>query len=123
MAPALRYGFPRVLRLLKTDDYSSVFSLRSSSSNEFFQVLARPNGLPHGRIGLVVGKKTHKRAVVRNYIRRSAREVFRLNAAEFSGLDLVVRSRRAFDRKEGEAARRALLSLFRKQRARHAPAG
>ncbi|GHD64469.1 ribonuclease P protein component [Jeongeupia chitinilytica] len=121
MAPALRYGFPRVLRLLKTDDYSSVFSLRSSSSNDYFQVLARPNGLPHARLGMVVGRKTDKRAVVRNYIRRSAREVFRLHAAELAGLDLVVRSRRAFGRGEGAAARQALLTLFRKQRARHAP--
>ncbi|WP_432723167.1 ribonuclease P protein component [Jeongeupia wiesaeckerbachi] len=123
MAPALRYGFPRVLRLLKTDDYSSVFSLRSSASNDYFQVLARPNGLTHARLGMVVGRKTDKRAVVRNYIRRSTREVFRLHAAELAGLDLVVRSRKAFGRKEGEAAREALLKLFLKQRARHAQPG
>ncbi|WP_373280515.1 ribonuclease P protein component [Iodobacter ciconiae] len=107
-------GFARNMRLLKADEFSSVFSLRCSSSNDFFQVLGRPNGLDHARLGLVVGKKTDKRAVGRNYIKRTVRETFRLNANKVSGIDLVVRARRPFGRKEGAAAREALISLLGK---------
>ncbi len=102
------------MRLLKTDDFSSVFSLRRTVGDAFFQVLVAPNGLPHARLGLVVGKKTDKRAVRRNYIKRLVRESFRLNADQLSGLDLVVRSRRSFWRDESLAARTSLAGLFRR---------
>ncbi|WP_148717627.1 ribonuclease P protein component [Chitinolyticbacter meiyuanensis] len=109
------------MRLLKTDEFSSVFNLRLSVSNEFFQVLGRPNGLPVARLGVVVGRRTDKRAVVRNYIKRTVRERFRLAAAELVGIDLVVRPRRAFGRADGAAAREALIQLFRRLRGRVPP--
>lgn len=109
---ATRYRFPRSQRLLKADEFSSVFSLRRSSGDQFFQMLVAPNGLPHARLGLVVGKKTNKRAVARNYIKRLVRDTFRLNAIELTGLDVVIRSRRSFGRDESLAARTALLGLF-----------
>ncbi|WP_228028207.1 ribonuclease P protein component [Chitinibacter fontanus] len=111
-----RYRFTRTARLLKTDDFSSVFSLRASVGNDYFQLLGKPNHSAAARLGLVVGKKTDKRAVGRNYIKRTIRETFRLNATQLAGLDIVVRSRKAFNRQEGAAARAALLSLFKKIR-------
>jgi len=112
MTSAARFSFPRAMRLLKTDEFSSVFSLRRSSGDVFFQMLVAPNGLPHARLGLVVGKKTDKRAVARNYIKRLTRETFRLNATRLAGLDVVIRARRTFGHKESLAARTALLGLF-----------
>ncbi|MDR3410972.1 MAG: ribonuclease P protein component [Formivibrio sp.] len=100
------------MRLLKTDDFSSVFSLRRSIGDAFFQLLVAPNGLPYARLGLVVGRKADKRAVARNYIKRLTRETFRQNATCLAGLDVVIRARRTFDRKESVAARAALLGLF-----------
>lgn len=114
LTTAPRYRFARVMRLLKTDEFSSVFSLRRSSGDAYFQVLVAPNGLDHARLGLVVGKKTDKRAVARNYIKRLTRETFRLNKDQLAGLDVVVRSRRSFDRRESLQARTALLTLFKK---------
>ncbi|KAF0812250.1 Ribonuclease P protein component [Andreprevotia sp. IGB-42] len=118
---ALRYAFPRALRLLKTDEFSSVFSLRVSSSQGPFQVLARPNGLAHARLGLVVGKRTDKRAVVRNYLKRSAREAFRLHAAEFGGFDFVVRVRERYGRAAAMQNREILLALMKRAARRCAP--
>ncbi|MBM5574566.1 MULTISPECIES: ribonuclease P protein component [Deefgea] len=109
-----RYRFARDARLLKTDDFSSVFSLRASVSNDYFQVLGKPNLSQHARLGLVVGKKTDKRAVGRNYIKRTVRELFRQNTELLLGLDVVVRSRKPFARQDGAAARAALLSLFKR---------
>ena len=100
------------MRLLKTDDFSSVFSLRRSCGDAFFQLLVAPNGLECARLGLVVGRKTDRRAVARNYIKRLVRETFRQNAGQLAGLDVVIRARRTFGRSQGQEARTALLALF-----------
>jgi ribonuclease P protein component len=107
-------SFRRVHRLLKTDEFSSVFSMRQARSNAFFQVYARPNDLGHSRIGLVVGKKVAKRAVRRNYIKRSVREWFRLNRHQLGSIDYVVRARQVFTHKENAEAVMALSALFAK---------
>ncbi|WP_133683132.1 ribonuclease P protein component [Paludibacterium purpuratum] len=108
------YSFRRAHRLLKTDDFSSVFGMRQARSNAFFQVYARPNDLGHPRLGLVVGKKVAKRAVRRNYIKRSVREWFRLNQHRLGGMDYVVRAKLVFDRDKSPEAVMALSALFAK---------
>ncbi len=54
------------------------------------------NGLGHPRLGLVVGKKTAKRANRRNYMERSLREWFRLHRHALPPQDFVVRVRQPF---------------------------
>ncbi|MDF0604515.1 ribonuclease P protein component [Neisseriaceae bacterium TC5R-5] len=108
------YRFRRAYRLLKTDEFSSVFSFRQSRSNTFFQVSARPNDLAHPRVGLVVSRKVHKRAVRRNYIKRSVREWFRLNQQSLANMDFVVRARVPFTRAQRAEAIEALSALFAK---------
>ncbi|UXY15434.1 ribonuclease P protein component [Chitiniphilus purpureus] len=106
------------MRLLKTDDFSSVFNLRLSVGNDYFQVLGRPNALPCARLGVVVGRRVDRRAVARNYIKRTVRELFRCHGAHLYGIDLVVRPRRSFGPRDGAAARAALLALFQRIRKR-----
>ncbi|OHX14952.1 ribonuclease P protein component [Chromobacterium sphagni] len=106
--------------MLKTDEFSSVFSLRQQRSNVFFQVYVRPNGLDHPRVGLVVGKKVAKRAVRRNYIKRCVREWFRLNQQQLGGVDYVVRAKLAFTRAQRDEAVTALSALFAKLARCHA---
>lgn len=106
--------FRRAHRLLKTDEFSSVFHLRNARSNPLFQVYARPNGLTHARLGLVVGKKVAKRANRRNYIKRTVREWFRLNQHTLPAMDFVVRSRQAYHRDDYQQAVTALAALFAK---------
>lgn len=110
----MAFRFCRTQRLLKTDDFSSVFRLRQSRTQRWFQVYVRPNGGQPARLGLVVGKRTAKRAVARNYIKRTVREVFRLQQPALDGVDFVVRARECFGRKEGHEARKALAGLFAK---------
>ena len=55
--------------------------------------------LQHARLGLVVGKKTAKSSVRRNYIRRVLREFFRLNQHEICHVDLVIRVQKQFEKK------------------------
>lgn len=55
-----------------------------------------PNTLGHARIGLVVGKKTARRAVQRNYMKRVLRELFRQGQQVLGGVDILVRPQKAF---------------------------
>ncbi|WP_144156016.1 ribonuclease P protein component [Paraburkholderia sp. BCC1885] len=96
-------AFPKAARLLKTDEFSSVFRLRPWRRTAHFVVYARPTG-NDARLGLVIGKKYAPRAVTRNLVRRLAREAFRLRRTEFGGWDVLLRLHTRFDRKAMPAA-------------------
>lgn len=89
-------GFPKTFRVRNGKEYEAVFRHRCTVSGEYFQVLAKPNNLAHPRLGIVIGRKIARRAVDRNYVKRVAREFFRLHRHELVGLDTVVRVRKVF---------------------------
>jgi ribonuclease P protein component len=91
-------AFPKAARLLKTDEFSSVFRLRPWRRTAHFVVYARPTG-NDARLGLVVGKKHAPRAVTRNLVKRLAREAFRQRRTEFGGWDVLLRLHAKIDRK------------------------
>ncbi|WP_137719551.1 ribonuclease P protein component [Methylobacillus flagellatus] len=89
-------GFPRQARITKTDDFSSVFSLRKRLTGHFLAIhYAHATG-GEARIGLVVGKKTARRAVSRNYMKRVLRELFRKTRCALPAFELVVRAQKPF---------------------------
>lgn len=53
-------------------------------------MLARPNGLNIGRLGIVVAKRFVPLSVNRNLIKRLIREAFRYHQHRLGGLDIVV---------------------------------
>lgn len=59
---------------------------------------ALPNNLGYPRLGIVVSKKTARRSVDRNYMRRVVREWFRYHRNKITSLDLVVRINKPFGR-------------------------
>jgi ribonuclease P protein component len=91
-------AFPKAARLLKTDEFSSVFRLRPWRRTAHFVVYARPTG-HDARLGLVIGKKFAPRAATRNLIRRQAREAFRLRRGDFGGWDVLIRLHTKIDKK------------------------
>lgn len=88
------YCFPRHVRLLNAGDYQSVFNDTSSKvfAGEFL-LLARKRDDNQTRLGLIVSKKTDKRAVGRNRIKRLVRDSFRHNKTLLEGLDIVFLAR------------------------------
>jgi ribonuclease P protein component len=82
-------NYAREKRIVKTDEFSSVFRLRPVHRTAHFVLYARPNALPHARLGVVVAKRFAPRAVTRNAIKRIARELFR--HSELPGVDCIVR--------------------------------
>ncbi|MBJ7551577.1 ribonuclease P protein component [Marinomonas ostreistagni] len=88
-----RFMFPRQVRLLNAGDYQSVFNDTSTKvfAGEFL-LLARKHA-DSGRLGLIVSKKTDKRAVGRNRIKRVVRDSFRHHQELLNGLDIVFLAR------------------------------
>ncbi|WP_423709637.1 ribonuclease P protein component [Undibacterium sp. WLX3042] len=93
--------FARVRRIVKTDEFSSVFRLRPVQKTPHFVLYARSNDLPHARLGVVAAKRFAPRAVTRNTIKRVTREIFRRSALQ--NVDCIVRLSRPVNSKDGPA--------------------
>ncbi|WP_131112358.1 ribonuclease P protein component [Sulfuricystis thermophila] len=86
-----RFGFGRCFRLLRPQEFSAVFHARQVVRGERFALHFRENALKHPRLGLVLPKKQARSAVLRNAIKRQAREAFRLKRPGLPALDIVLR--------------------------------
>jgi ribonuclease P protein component len=87
-----KHPFSKAYRLNTAVDYSNVFNNAQRSSDKFFTVLAKKNTLDVARLGLAIAKKSVKKAVQRNRIKRVVRESFRLTEQHCKGYDFVVLS-------------------------------
>ena len=94
------FRFPRQAKMVKTDDFSSVFNLRKRIASQHLVMRYRLNEVNLPRLGLIVSKKTAKFAVQRNYMRRVLRELFRLNQHNFPMIDLVIQVQKPFKKLE-----------------------
>lgn len=84
------YSFAHRERLLTARQFQAVFNNASKTSCELFTVLYKQNAQGYPRLGIVVAKRNAKRAVDRNFIKRSIRESFRSNKAKLPANDYVV---------------------------------
>jgi ribonuclease P protein component len=110
------HDFARIRRIVKTDEFSSVFRLRPSHKTAHFVLYTRPNGLPHARLGVVAAKRFAPRAVTRNTIKRMTRELFRVTG--LPAVDCIVRLARPVNGKDGPATTGALKAQLRSELAR-----
>ncbi|PWF55086.1 ribonuclease P protein component [Massilia glaciei] len=110
------HDFARVRRIVKTDEFSSVFRLRPAQKTAHFVLYTRLNELPHARLGVVVAKRFAPRAVTRNTIKRLTRELFRVSA--LPAIDCVVRLARPVNKKDGPATTAGLKAELRVEIAR-----
>lgn len=113
------YGFPSRYKLLKTDEFSSVFSFRRRLFGEKLALHSMPNTFGYPRIGIVVSKKVARRAVARNYMRRALREWFRHYRTQIADLDLVIRVNKPFGRNEFNQVQVELVQLLEKLKQRY----
>lgn len=108
-----RCGFGRDLSLHKPQEFSEVFSSRCTCRGDFFFVLHwKENGKGFARLGLVISKKHARSAVLRNAIKRQAREAFRLRREELPALDLVLRVARPVPKLEKKRWRAEIEALL-----------
>lgn len=85
--------FPRRARMAGQQAFANVFAQPAKSSDRYFTVLARANGLAYPRLGLAISRKVARSAVARNRIKRIVRESFRSQQSQLGGLDWVVMGR------------------------------
>jgi ribonuclease P protein component len=105
------HDFARVRRIVKTDEFSSVFRLRPAQKTAHFVLYTRLNQLPHARLGVVVAKRFAPRAATRNTIKRVTRELFRQST--LPAIDCVVRLSKAVNGKNGPASTAQLKAELR----------
>lgn len=107
-------GFPRRSRLIKTDEFSSVFNFRKRISGHYLIVYYRYNQTTCPRLGLIASKKVASLAVQRNYMRRVLREFFRRQQSKLGNVDIVIRIQKSFNRREYPAIEQEFDSLMAK---------
>lgn len=105
--------FPRAKRILKTDEFSSVFRLRPVCKTAHFVLYARANGLERARLGVVVAKRLAPRAVTRNTVKRVSREIFR--QSRFKSVDFIVRLAQPVNQRKQAACTQNLRKLIRSE--------
>jgi ribonuclease P protein component len=108
--------YSRDRRIVKTDEFSSVFRLRPVQRTAHFVLYVRNNQLPHARLGIVAAKRFAPRAVTRNTIKRVTRELFR--QAGLPAIDCIVRLSKPVNARTGPATSARLKAELRTELAR-----
>jgi len=103
--------FARDRRIVKTDEFSSVFRLRPVYRTAHFVLYTRKTDLPNARLGVVAAKRLAPRAVTRNTIKRVTRELFRQTA--LPSIDCIVRLSQPVNTKKGPATSAGLKQVLR----------
>ena len=89
-----RYTLPRTHRLGGRVAFAAVFDHGLKATRGPLTMFARPNGLPHPRLGLSIGRRVGG-AVRRNRIKRMLREAFRHLQHDLpASYDVVIVARR-----------------------------
>ncbi len=112
-APAAPRGFPRTVRLLLPASFKACFESGQRLSGRFFRVHFTPTEAGP-RLGLAVSRKVSPRAVVRNRIKRAARESFRHHRGRLPPFDIVLLAKREAADAGGDALRADLAALWRR---------
>lgn len=111
---AKTYRLVKQAKMIKTDDFSSVFNFRKRISTQYLALHYQPNNHQRPRLGLVVGKKVAKLSVSRNYMRRVLREFFRLQQYDICNVDLIVRVQKKFTKSDFIHIKQEFDGLIRK---------
>lgn len=86
------------MKLRTADEFSFVFNYKKKISSPHLFIHYCPNHLGNYRLGFIVSKKTESLAVKRNYMRRSIREIIKLQILRPFPFDMIIRVRKTFYR-------------------------
>ncbi len=103
------------MRVVRQRDFARAYKSGSRARGKLLTLVAAHNGTDTTRLGLSIGKRFHKHAVVRNRLRRLVREAFRLSYGDLPrGYDLIAVGSEPGTRAELETLRAELVRLARR---------
>ena len=106
---------PQKNRLLKDRDFRRVLKNGKGFKDPFFYIKLKSNRAGYTRIGIVVGRKVSLKSVVRNKIKRRAREILReLLPKAKKGIDIVIISFPKSKELTFKDTKKSITSLFKK---------
>ena len=107
------YAFGKNSRLLKAGEFKAVFDHASLKvSDKFILFLARPNGLSHSRLGMIVAKKNIRKAAQRNRVKRIVRESFRHQKKYALSIDVIFLARKELAQLDNQSMNQQLDELW-----------
>jgi ribonuclease P protein component len=108
------FGLPRSARLLTRRDFATLREQSERLSTRTFVAEYRPSSQGCVRLGVAISRHVSKRAVVRNRIRRTIRESFRLHRAGLPPLDILLIARSLSAQQTNPHLRADLEGIWRK---------
>lgn len=113
-------SFPRNNRLIRPSEFQRVFRLSKASRKRVFiqglGVRVCEGAEAQARLGLAISKKTFKRAVDRNRVKRLVRESFRHHLPDLPPVDVVILSHKELAGMDNAAIFQQLENLWRRVR-------
>ena len=85
----MEYRFPSDWRIRTTAVFQHVYSKRQRLSGYYYVLYYLNNDIGHSRLGVVASKRSVKKAVIRNRVRRIAKEAFRRQKNRLPSFDLI----------------------------------
>ena len=108
---------PRCLRITDSTVFRDVFERGVRYPGRLMVMLIRHADDANRRLGVVAGKRTHRRSVDRVRAKRLMREAFRLNRFRIRGrVDVLLIARRGIRTSSMQDVERELLRLMRRAR-------
>lgn len=83
------YHFSSDWRIRTTAVFRCVYSKRQRLLDRYYVLYYLNNDIGHSRLGVVASKRSVKKAIIRNRVRRMVKEVFRRQKNQLPSFDLV----------------------------------
>jgi len=108
-------ALPKKYRLKKKKDFEKIFKEGRFFGSSFLVLKASKNTLSFSRFGIVISRKTIKKAVLRNKIKRQISEAIRLKLREIKpGFDVVILPKTSITQKSFQEINQEIEGLLKK---------
>jgi ribonuclease P protein component len=94
--------------------FDRAFAQKTAFSGRYLQLYVVAAESPSGRLGVSVSKRTSPSAVARNYVKRVLRAWYQSNRQKLSSMDIVIRVRRGYDRRDFPGVSRELDNMLQR---------
>ncbi len=91
------FKFTKKDRLLHHEQFQNVFQNPQRVGHSYLTILFIKNNLLNPRLGLVTAKKQFKKAVTRNFLKRTLKELFRNRKKELPSIDIIMIPKKGLD--------------------------